>query len=366
MSASAGSAPVVAMSLNILDTIGGWGVSAMDFINELTATVKARRDMGAPLSEINMTINSPGGSVFDALAMYNALRATGLTINATVLGVAASAATVVLMAADKISMPKNTFLMVHNPMNGIYGNAEELRTVADTLETIGESLIATYAARTGQTPEVITAMLNKATWMTADEALALGFCNEVTPLMAVAAEYDVSNFSESVQEAFNRAVAMNPVAEATAEELEAAALAATAAAQAEALAAQAAATIVIMGTPLAISIRAAMDKAGLGEYVAVVVLDSAVMSVENAQMVISEMLEIQALCEVAGAPEAFAEMANKRTNLVDARNSLISLRATASDNSNINGNNPNPDNNVVVSCNINPVAIYAARKPKEK
>ena len=93
-----------------------------------------------------MEINSPGGDVFAGLAIYNALKGSGKEIVVKVMGVAASAASLIAMAGDKIVMPKNTFLMVHNPWSVAMGNAEELRQTADTLDKIGESLKATYAA----------------------------------------------------------------------------------------------------------------------------------------------------------------------------------------------------------------------------
>ncbi len=92
--------------ISVFDEIGAWGVTAKMFIADLKA-------LGA-VKKIDMDINSPGGSVFDALAMYNALRATGAEITVKVLGVAASAASLLAMAGDKIVMPENAFMMVHN------------------------------------------------------------------------------------------------------------------------------------------------------------------------------------------------------------------------------------------------------------
>lgn len=385
MSATAGMSPT--MNLSILDTIGGWGVSAADFIAELKNVVRTYNDAGTPVGKIILSINSPGGSVFDAVAMYSALRATKMNIEANVLGIAASAATIVLMAADTIRMPKNTFIMVHSPMNGIMGNAEEMRRMADTLDTIGESIVSTYVARTGRTPEEVAALMVDETWMTADQALANGFCDEVTALLEVKAEYNAKDFSASVQKAFNDAVAMNPVMEATAEELEAARIAeqeeadrlaaearaeeqaateALTRAEADRLAAEALATA--MNTTHAQSVTAECSALGMGEYVAVMVLDSSLTSMALVKAALAEMVEIRAICDAVKMPEAFAGFATNRTNITDARTALAKARAEQADKSIINGNVLNPDNKTAVlpSAGLNTVAIYAARQPKKE
>lgn len=92
--------------LSIYDEIGFWGVQAKDFISDL-AKVSSK--------VLNVEINSPGGDVFAGLAIYNALKGSGKEIVVKVMGVAASAASLIAMAGDKIIMPKNTFMMIHNP-----------------------------------------------------------------------------------------------------------------------------------------------------------------------------------------------------------------------------------------------------------
>ena len=172
-----------AATLSIYDEIGFWGVQASDFRTALAA-VKA--------SVINVEINSPGGDVFAGLAIYNMLRASGKEIVVKVMGVAASAASLIAMAGDKIVMPKNTFMMVHNPWSFAMGNAEELRETADTLDKIGVSLLNTYVNRTGKTEEEIKPLLAKDTWLTADEALEMGFADEVVADIKANAKFDLA------------------------------------------------------------------------------------------------------------------------------------------------------------------------------
>jgi ATP-dependent Clp endopeptidase proteolytic subunit ClpP len=179
-----------AAEIAIYDDIGAYGVSARDFIAEL-------RTLAAPV--IHLSINSPGGSVFDALAMYNALRQHPADILVDVLGVAASAASLVAMAGDKIIMPDNAFMMVHNPWGATAGNAEELRGMADTLDKIAASLIAIYAGRTGKTDDEIKALLDAETWLSAEEAVAHGFADELRPAMPIAARFELERMPEAVR-----------------------------------------------------------------------------------------------------------------------------------------------------------------------
>ena len=191
------------VEISIFDEIGAWGVNAKDFI----AALKPHKG-----KNLTCLINSPGGSVFDALAMYNVLRANGGTVTTKVLGVAASAASLVAMAGDKIIMPENTFMMIHNPWAFAAGNAEELREFADTLDTIGSSLVKTYVARTGLPEEEVKALLDNETWLTAEEALAKGFATEVEASLKIAASYDVDRFPENVKAIFASAVVVEPAA----------------------------------------------------------------------------------------------------------------------------------------------------------
>ena len=189
--------------LSIYDEIGFWGVQAKDFIAEL-GKVESK--------QISVEINSPGGDVFAALAMYNALRASGKEIVSKVMGVAASAASLVFMAGDKRVMPKNTHLMIHNPWMFAAGNADELRDTADTLDKIGASLTATYVARSGMDEAKLKDMLAKDTWLNADEALADGLATEVVDEVKANAKFDLdrADLPEAVRAVFAKAADPKP------------------------------------------------------------------------------------------------------------------------------------------------------------
>jgi ATP-dependent Clp endopeptidase proteolytic subunit ClpP len=183
-------------TVTIFDEIGYWGITAADFNREFRA-IKA--------PTINLEINSPGGSVFDGIAIYNMLKASGKTINGSVMGVAASIASVILMACTKITMPANAMVMVHSPSSGVWGTAVEMRDMADVLDKISASLVATYVKRTGKTEDEVKAMLAKDTWMTADEAKANGFADEVTDSIEVTAKFDMERIPEAARAAFKPA-----------------------------------------------------------------------------------------------------------------------------------------------------------------
>lgn len=130
---------------------------------------------------INLHINSPGGSVFDGIAIYQMLVQHNAKINVYVDGLAASIASVIAMAGDNIYIPKNAMLMVHNPWTVVAGNASELRKQADDLDKIGQSMKESYLSKTNGKldQETLQKLLDDETWLSADEAVAYGFADEV-------------------------------------------------------------------------------------------------------------------------------------------------------------------------------------------
>ena len=117
----------------------GDGLTAKAFAEDLKALGNVDR--------INLFINSPGGSVFDGLAIYNQLIAHKAEVHVRIDGLAASIASVIAMAGDTIEMPENAILMIHDPFAVVMGNSEELRKMADTLEKIKAGLITAYSKK---------------------------------------------------------------------------------------------------------------------------------------------------------------------------------------------------------------------------
>lgn len=191
-------------TVSIYDEIGMWGITAADFNREFKAITG---------KIVNVEINSPGGSVFDGIAIYNMLIASGKTINMKVMGVAASIASLILMAGNKIVMPANAMVLVHSPKGGMFGTAEEMRDMADVLDKVKASLVGVYMKRTGKTEEEVTALLAKDTWMTAAEAKAAGFADEVIDAVDAKALFDLERIPEPVRAVFKAAAQSEPTAE---------------------------------------------------------------------------------------------------------------------------------------------------------
>lgn len=147
-------------------------VTAGDFRDEL----KSLGDVDV----INLHINSGGGSVFAGHAIYNMLKQHSAEIIVTVDALAASIASVIVMAGDTIKMHKNSMLMIHNSWIITMGNAKELRETADLMDKMDQSSNTAYLDKNKKvTEEQLNKMLQEDYWMTADEALELGFIDEV-------------------------------------------------------------------------------------------------------------------------------------------------------------------------------------------
>lgn len=98
---------------------------------------------------INVRINSPGGEVFAAQAIYSMLKRHSASVTVFIDGIAASAATIIAMAGDRVVMPENAMMMIHNPLTWMYGNANEMRETAELLDKVRETLLAVYRDKTG-------------------------------------------------------------------------------------------------------------------------------------------------------------------------------------------------------------------------
>jgi ATP-dependent Clp protease protease subunit len=170
----------------IYDEIGAYGVSAKGFLAELGALPE-----GAP---VDLRLNSPGGSVFDAVAIHNALKRHEGTVTVWIDGIAASAASYIAMAGDEIVMPENAFLMIHNPAGLVMGTAEDMRAMAEALDKVKGSLVSGYAAKSGRTPEEVSALMAAETWFDAADAVAQGFADRLIEPVRIAANFDIGRF----------------------------------------------------------------------------------------------------------------------------------------------------------------------------
>lgn len=175
----------------IYDYIGidfwtGEGVSAKQFAKDLAAIT-------APA--IDLHINSPGGSVFDGQAIHTSLVNHPATVTTYVDGLAASIASVVALAGNKVVMAANALFMIHNPMGCCCGAAGDMRDMADLLDKVGETIAGVYERKTGLAPAAIRQAMDAETWYTAEEALDAGFADEIGAELPVAAcaKWDLSS-----------------------------------------------------------------------------------------------------------------------------------------------------------------------------
>ena len=178
--------------ISIYDEIGAYGVSAKAFLADL-----GKLPDKAPLT---LRLNSPGGSVFDAVAIYNALQRHAGTVTVSIDGIAASAASYIAMAGDEIIMPENAFLMIHDPSGMVMGTAADMRSMAEVLDKIGGSLLRGYAAKSGKAEDEIAKLMAKETWLDAGEALEMGFADTMVEPVKMAASFDVSRFQNTPPE----------------------------------------------------------------------------------------------------------------------------------------------------------------------
>jgi ATP-dependent protease ClpP protease subunit len=163
----------------IYDEIGAYGVSAKGFLAELGALPE-----GTP---VDLRLNSPGGSVFDAVAIHNALKRHEGTVTVWIDGIAASAASYIAMAGDEIVMPENAFLMIHDPAGLVMGTAEDMRAMAEALDKVKGSLVSRLrrAAPAGRRKR--SALMAAETWFDAADALGAGFADRLIEPVRIAA-----------------------------------------------------------------------------------------------------------------------------------------------------------------------------------
>jgi ATP-dependent Clp protease protease subunit len=177
----------------------GEGVTAKQFADDLKAL--------GDVKNIDLRINSEGGSVFDGKAMYSLLNEHKAKIVVHIDGLAASAASFVAMAGDEIEIAEGGFVMIHNAYMLAMGDAVALRRSADMLDTVNNTIIDVYVARTKGDRKAIAKMMDNETWMTGAEAVKNGFADKMVENLKVAAS--VTN-AEAIKAFKNIPAALKP------------------------------------------------------------------------------------------------------------------------------------------------------------
>lgn len=128
--------------------------------------------------KVTVVINSPGGDVFAGVSIYNALREHDASVDVRVVGLAASAASLIAMVGEKITMAPGSMMMIHNPWTSAIGDSKEMLKTADVLDSIRDAFLSIYTTRSGKSEEDVKQLLDDETWMTASEAVEMGFADE--------------------------------------------------------------------------------------------------------------------------------------------------------------------------------------------
>lgn len=179
----------------LYDVIGGWdGVTASDFVLAL-ADVKA--------DAITVHVNSPGGDVFDGIAIYNAIRNHPAEITVRIEGLAASAASFIAMAGDSIVIERNAQMMIHDASGLAWGNAATMREMADLLDKCSDNIADIYSQRTDRDASAWREDMRAETWYSADEALSAGLVDEIAGAVADG-EPEEDDSEESVTAKFEK------------------------------------------------------------------------------------------------------------------------------------------------------------------
>jgi ATP-dependent Clp endopeptidase proteolytic subunit ClpP len=162
------------------DWFGGSGLSGKQFSDVLNEVGN-----GPLLVEIN----SPGGNVWDGLSIYNQLRGRRAPVTTRVVGIAASIASIIALAGDKVEMADAALMMIHDPSGMASGTSEDMRKMADALDQHAQVLVGVYAKKTGRSPESIRAAMKSETWFTTAEAVAFGLVDKPIKQLAMAAKW---------------------------------------------------------------------------------------------------------------------------------------------------------------------------------
>ena len=166
-----------AASINVFDPIGydpwtGDGVTAKRISTALRALNGA---------DVTVNVNSPGGDMFEGLAIYNLLREYEGIVTVNVIGVAASAASIVAMAGDTIQIGRSAFLMIHNCWIVVAGNKSELRAAADTIEPFDRAMADVYSARSGLDVKTVIKLMDAETFIGGSDAIDRGLADALLP-----------------------------------------------------------------------------------------------------------------------------------------------------------------------------------------
>jgi ATP-dependent Clp endopeptidase proteolytic subunit ClpP len=356
----------------IYDEIGAFGIPAKAFLDEL-------KTLG-PVAELTVRINSPGGSVFDGVAIYNALKRHDARVTVWIDGIAASIASMVAMARDEVVMPENAMLMLHDPSGLVMGTATDMRAMAEALDRMRAGMVAAYRDKSGRDDAEIEALMRDETWLSAEEAVALGLADRVEAPVRMAAHFDLSRFRNPPPQLAALAATPSPQEDDMSEskkasprqpEQDASATAQVIAPETgaddtvmrDAIAPAADAHGELASTPAATSLPAPAGVARPPEpppqsTAQVIDLDS--VRADERRATLAYVAEVHELCVLAGRADLAASFITKATPVAQVRRALLEVRA-AEDEATAIRSQVRPASVEPTQPAIDTAAIYAAR-----
>lgn len=167
----------------IFEEIGFWGITAKNFLEDIKG-----------VGDIDLHINSVGGSVFDALAIYHTLRQHTGAVDVYIDGLAASSASIIAMAGKTIHMPENAFMMIHDPTMMAWGDSNEMQKALDLLTKTKDVILNIYEERSGADRATLEDAMSNETWYTGGEAKAIGLVDVVTDPIELAARASFAEY----------------------------------------------------------------------------------------------------------------------------------------------------------------------------
>lgn len=189
--------------ISIYDEIGDWGVSAKDFLRDLKSLPQQ--------AQVTLRINSPGGEIVAGHAIFNAIQRHPGGVVTVIDGMAASMASVIALAGKTVAMAKNGLFMIHNPWGFAMGDSEGLQKTADLLDKMKGLILDVYEAKTGKARDELSRLMDEETWLTADEALEMGFIDTIgEPTVALASANGLFNLGERWPKGAERLAALIP------------------------------------------------------------------------------------------------------------------------------------------------------------
>lgn len=175
-------------ALYIYDEIGYWGDSAKDLVDALQE-IKG--------DALDVHVNSPGGDIFDGLAIYQALKDHPARVTVKVDGLAASIASVIAMAGDEVIIAPKASMMVHDGWTMAVGSAKDMRKTADLLDKQSDIIASVYADKTGQPADFWRGVMAEDSWYNAEEALAAGLADQIEGRVKESDDFDLTVFAHA-------------------------------------------------------------------------------------------------------------------------------------------------------------------------